>query len=1212
MKIHTNRHIKTISKLLTIFLLIQFFCFETLPVMASTTPNITFSTVGKLLVGETIDILVEVNSIENLYGGSMDFVYDPSMIEIKSIEKGSLFNLNNVETPVKTFGNGNASISIILTDTNTSVSGSGTFALIKAKILKAGNLKFKVTDNSADLSLSDNTCRLKLSNAKNEKIPYNSTDRTLNLLAPIPLTFEEINTDKPSPQLEKTTIKISPKVSGGIGSLSYKFSIHDGNSWYIVQDYSPSSSYDWTPETNGNYTIKVDAMDEQGDVVSKELSYTITYPDIDILSLETSKPSPQKENTTIRVSPKTTGGSKNLSYRFWVLEGNAWSVVQDHSSKNYYDWTPTNPGNYKLWVDVMDKTSNNTGTIVSLQIPYTINSASLSIENIKTNIPSPSPAKTTIRITSESTSSGNLTYKFWILKEGTGKWDIVQDFSEKNYYDWTPDSPGNYKLWVDVKDRTGSMISKEIPYVVSEPLTISTINTDKNSPQLISSNIKITPSVTGGKGNYTYKFWVLKEGTGKWYVVQDFSSKNYYNWIPKIAGNYRLWVDVKDETGRMFSKEIHYVIDSFLFNSIETDKASPQLEKTQIKISPKMDGVNDNFSYKFWILKQGTGKWDVVQDFSTKNYYNWTPTSPGNYTLWVDIKDSTGNVRSKQIPYTVNSASLSITNITTDKQSPYPAKTRIRITSVAAGSGDLTYKFWVLKEGTGRWDVVQDFSSKNYYDWIPDSVGNYKLWVDVKDSTGNMISKDIPYLVSEPLTIASINTDKPSPELTNSKIRISPEIAGGMGKYTYKFWILKQGTGKWNVVQDFSSKTYYDWIPNDLGNYKLWVDVKDETGRIVSKEIPYTINSFIFNSIDTALPSPAFDKSHIKISANLSVDTSSLAYKFWILKQGTGKWDVVQDFSEKSYYDWNPQTAGNYTLWVDIKDKSGNMVSNQISYTIKPSPLCITGIYISESSPHPANDGIIIWPGAGGTGTVLYRFWIHDGNSWRIVQDFSTDEHYFWYPTKAGNYKIWVDVKDDSGNMVSSEAPFTITEPLTITSIDTDKTSPQLPNSTIRISPNTIGGKGDYSYKFSILKEGTGLWNVVQDFSSKDYFDWTPDTTGSYRLWVDVQDSTGNNTSKEISFTINSFLLNSIETSIPSPGVSNSPIRISANTSGENSSLQYKFWILEGNVWTLAQDFTSSSYYDWTPKNPGNYRIWVDVKSSDGTMVFKQIDYIVN
>ena len=100
---------------------------------------------------------------------------------------------------------------------------------------------------------------------------------------------------------------------------------------------------------------------------------------------------------------------------------------------------------------------------------------------------------------------------------------------------------------------------------------------------------------------------------------------------------------------------------------------------------------------------------------------------------------------SKQIYYTITDNSLAISAINTDKASPQSTNSTIRISPVATGNGDLTYKFWI-HDGSA-WKVVQNFSSTDYYDWTPTSAGTYKLWVDVKDDSGNMVSKQISYIV---------------------------------------------------------------------------------------------------------------------------------------------------------------------------------------------------------------------------------------------------------------------------------------------------------------------------------------------------------------------------------------------------------------------------------------------------------------------------------
>ena len=668
--------------------------------------------------------------------------------------------------------------------------------------------------------------------------------------------------------------------------------------------------------------------------------------------------------------------------------------------------------------------------------------------------------------------------------------------------------------------------NKKLDEAPKTALGIEAINTDKPSPQLPGTNIRIQPTATGS-GSLTYKFWVLKEGTGKWDVVQDFSSKDYFDWKPTENGTYRLWVDVKDSTGAMVSKWVYFDVKSsnLGITAINTDKPSPQPAGTNIRIQPTATGAG-NLTYKFWVLKEGTGKWDVVQDFSSKDYFDWKPTENGTYRLWVDVKDSTGTMVSKWVYFDVKSSNLEITAINTDIPSPQPAGTNIRIQPTATGSGNLTYRFWILKEGTGKWDVVQDFSTKDYFDWKPTEAGTYRLFIDVKDSTGEMVSRWRYFDVkASNLGISAINTDKPSPQPTNSSIKIKP-AATGSGSLTYRFWILKEGTGKWDVVQDFSTKDYFDWKPTEAGTYRLFIDVKDGTGDMVSKWVYFDVIAGVtINSIGTDRPSPQNVNTTIRILPK-ATGIGELSYKFWVLEEGTGKWDVVQDFSSKNYFDWKPTKSASYRLWVDVKDSTGVMVSKWISFQVN-APLELKGVNTDKPSPQLANTPIRVSADANGTGTLSYKFWILEEGTgtWNVVQDFSSKNYFDWKPSKAGTFRLWVDVKDSTGKVISKWVYYDVSNPISITSIVTDKPSPQLANTTIRITPKVDGGLGGLNYRFWVLEEGTGTWNVVQDFSSKNYYDWKPAKAASYRLWVDVKDTAGNEVNKVINYNVEGKVL---------------------------------------------------------------------------------------
>ena len=152
---------------------------------AATTPSVSYTVTGETKIGNTIEIAVNISNVTDLYGGSIDFVYDTSLLEIQSVAKGNIFGSNTVLTPLGSNGkveNGQSSFSISLKGDKPGVNGSGTLAIIKAKVLKEGTVKLNTTNsNTPALSLGGDTLRVKLSDSKVKNIDYTSINSYIEL-----------------------------------------------------------------------------------------------------------------------------------------------------------------------------------------------------------------------------------------------------------------------------------------------------------------------------------------------------------------------------------------------------------------------------------------------------------------------------------------------------------------------------------------------------------------------------------------------------------------------------------------------------------------------------------------------------------------------------------------------------------------------------------------------------------------------------------------------------------------------------------------------------------------------------------------------------------------------------------------------------------------------------------------------------------------------
>lgn len=210
-------------------------------------------------------------------------------------------------------------------------------------------------------------------------------------------------------------------------------------------------------------------------------------------------------------------------------------------------------------------------------------------------------------------------------------------------------------------------------------------------------------------------------------------------------------------------------------DALSTDKSSPQTVNTTIRITANASG-GSSLLYKF-IINDGSGSREM-HDYSSSNYCDWTPSAAGKYVISVYVKDENSNnepdalkemnfvieapvdqplvfssiTTDKPSPQPANT-SIRITanaSITTDKVSPQPAKSTIRVSANVSGGSNLIYRFIFFNRSNLRTEV-KDYSSSNYCDWTPTKAGKYTISVYVKDkkSVSPGILKSISYTISK-------------------------------------------------------------------------------------------------------------------------------------------------------------------------------------------------------------------------------------------------------------------------------------------------------------------------------------------------------------------------------------------------------------------------------------------------------------------------------
>jgi len=200
--------------------------------------------------------------------------------------------------------------------------------------------------------------------------------------------------------------------------------------------------------------------------------------------------------------------------------------------------------------------------------------------------------------------------------------------------------------------------------------------------------------------------------------------------------------------------------------------------------------------------------------------------------------------------------------------------------------------------------------------------------------------------------------------------------------------------------------------------------------------------------------------------------------------------------------------------------------------------------------------------------------------------------------------------------------------PFSITSLTSNRTSPQAPGTLITFTAAASGGRSPYQFKW-LVYDGT-TWNVVRNWSSSNTFTWsTPAREGAYRIGIWARDAT-------MTADIGTYNLNvmfrsrgtasapapapppvtapsapvssptpisgplvvaGLTSSVESPQAPGTSITFTALVTGGTGRYQIRWLFFDGTSWTVLRNWSPSTTYAWRPMTTttGASRIGVEV-----------------
>jgi hypothetical protein len=289
------------------------------------------------------------------------------------------------------------------------------------------------------------------------------------------------------------------------------------------------------------------------------------------------------------------------------------------------------------------------------------------------------------------------------------------------------------------------------------------------------------------------------------------------------------------------------------------------------------------------------------------------------------------------------------------------------------------------------------------------------------------------------------------------------------------------------------------------------------------------------------------------------------------------------------------------------------------AYEHRPPPATAVTLTPSVASPQPVGTSVTFTAaGLPQGGSYEYRFWLKEGTAWNVVRNYATTATWTWNTTgKAeGTYYVQVDcraVGSAAAKEASKVGSFVLTAPATPATgvtLSPSPASPQPVGTNVTFTAAGLPQGGSYEYRFW-LKEGSA-WSVVRNYATTPTWTWNTSGKGAATYYVQVDcRAVGSTAAKEAS-RVASYVLTppptpatsvSLTPSLPSPRPVGTSITFTAAALPEGGTYEYRFWLKEGSVWRVVQNYSTTPTWTWNTagKAEGTYYVQVDCRAVGST-----------
>jgi hypothetical protein len=634
-----------------------------------------------------------------------------------------------------------------------------------------------------------------------------------------------------SPQIKGSTIEISVE-NAPEERLLYKFFVGNDGTWETVKDFSIEDRALWSPQEPGRYIVMVQAKREDStrpfDYISRA-DYLIGIEETRLIRSLSLDKYELKVGEKLNITIETT--RQPALYKYWIREGENWEVLKEYCPENTLSFTVKTAGVHEIMVQCKSLDSKKEFED-SQQVQFEVEAIEqlqiTDFECLSTDLLVDQELIFQVDVVHEDRRS--ILYKFLKINP-EGRVTCVQDYSTKRMVSFSEKQIGRYKLLCMAKDMYSpkeyddrAVIAYEVkPY---KPVVIQSFTTDLGSPQVVETPVELKAVVNGGK-SLLYRFRV----DGNASIDSGYIKESSYLWNTQRPGTYKIELWVKDCSfeGKYETKaEIEYVIDEMSKFPVKIQEVLMNKEKDYLVGEPVNVKIiaEGGLELRYSFLLKKDGKDIEKVEYGSCSWIDFIPKEGGNYELEVRVKD-------KYSPKEYDSHEImnfdvrefipaQIDYVLMPSKEYYMVGDTIGFEVIAQNTKNTSIKY-VLKINGHNVEETEYVRSKKY-SFTPKCSGYYVVELLARNDRSKRefdTKKEVKVFIHDttPIANSKLQCDRTT-IVVNDPVIFTASSDGGRD-VVYEFYLMDKD--EWSIVQKYSKKNYYSFIPFIEGTFKMLV-----------------------------------------------------------------------------------------------------------------------------------------------------------------------------------------------------------------------------------------------------------------------------------------------------------------------------------------------------------------------------------------------------